>query len=761
MSKKIEDFFKKVPKSDVEESSSNIAESLPDDKSDPVKLQQELKEGPCCVDLACEQLTDQIKKKVLLESWDQWLGFPFPQRKVHGRERRFNYTWLKEHPWMRYSVSKDSVYCVHCFIFGDKSGKERPFRSPVDDWINLSTYVKRHEAENSPHHGCQISADHFIDIMTGKDDSIVSKLDSSHKADVNKNRHILKKIIEVLLLCGRQNIAIRGHTEEKSNFWAILNVLCADDLVVQDHISNPNAQLKYTSPDIQNELIEILASHVTKAITLQIKESPYIAVLADECTDKSTKEQLSVCVRYLDTTENGEICVKEDFLCFIHVKSIKGEDLAPEIIQALRNFGLDIAKLRAQGYDGASNMSGKFRGVQAIIRQTAPHATYVHCKSHQLNLALVHSSSQACVRTIMGTVQDIAFAFDYSAKRLQYFKNELLGDQNAKDQMESRTKLRTLCETRWSSRADALHTFKASFSVIVSSLEALKNDGDDKAGGRLAAILRFEFIIGLVVTEHILSGTVALSNHLQSVDCDLMEAATECRTVISMLRNERADDDVWNKLFDQAVGVAAEYGIQPCVPRQTGRQQQRANYQIPDPRQYWKVSLFLVFLDHLITELETRLLDSEGRFKAETLFPRNLQQLTDDIVNAVFDAFEVDLSDKASYLTEVRRWRTRWVAIPLKDRPRGLCEILDRTSRDLYPNIRNIFSVLLSMPTSTASAERSFSSMRRIKTYLRTTMTTERLSALAVLNTHRDTRVDIDTVIDDFAAAKSRKLQFI
>ncbi|XP_060080477.1 zinc finger MYM-type protein 1-like [Ylistrum balloti] len=330
------------------------------------------------------------------------------------------------------------------------------------------------------------------------------------------------------------------------------------------------------------------------------------------------------------------------------------------------------------------------------------------------------------------------------------------GDQNAKDQMESRTKLRTLCETRWSSRADALHTFKAAFTVIVSSFEAFKN-----AGGRLAAILRFEYIIGLVVTEHILCGTVALSNHLQSIDYDLIEAATEIRTVISTLRNERADDDVWNELFDQAISIAADYGIQPCVPRQTGLQQQRANYQIPDSRQYWKVSLYFVYLDHLISELKTRLLVSEGRFKAEALFPRNLQQLTDDVVNSVFGAFEVDLSDKICYWTEIRRWRTRCEAIPLKDRPRGLCGILDRTSRDLYPNIRNILSMLLSMPTSTASAERSFSSMRRIKTYLRTTMTTKRLSALAVLHNHRDSQIDIDSVIDQFAAAKSRKLQFV
>lgn len=77
---------------------------------------------------------------------------------------------------------------------------------------------------------------------------------------------------------------------------------------------------------------------------------------------------------------------------------------------------LDITKLRARCYDGASNMSGKFNGVQAIIRQHAQEANYVHCKVHSLNLALVHSSKESCVRTMMATVQEIGFAFDYSIK---------------------------------------------------------------------------------------------------------------------------------------------------------------------------------------------------------------------------------------------------------------------------------------------------------------------------------------------------------
>ena len=57
--------------------------------------------------------------------------------------------------------------------------------------------------------------------------------------------------------------------------------------------------------------------------------------------------------------------------------------------------------MRAQEYGGAADMSGIHRGVQARIRERIPTAQYVHYKAHVLNLAIVHSSSNVSVRSMM------------------------------------------------------------------------------------------------------------------------------------------------------------------------------------------------------------------------------------------------------------------------------------------------------------------------------------------------------------------------
>ena len=59
-------------------------------------------------------------------------------------------------------------------------------------------------------------------------------------------------------------------------------------------------------------------------------------------------------------------------------------------------------------------------------------------------------------------------------------------------------------------------------------------------------------------------------------------------------------------------------------------------------------------------------------------------------------------------------------------KPQTLLETLNVTNQDLYPNIYAIFTVLITMPVSSASSERSFSAMRRVKTCLRATMGDER-----------------------------------
>ena len=64
-------------------------------------------------------------------------------------------------------------------------------------------------------------------------------------------------------------------------------------------------------------------------------------------------------------------------------------------------------------------------------------------------------------------------------------------------------------------------------------------------------------------------------------------------------------------------------------------------------------------------------------------------------------------------------------------------DLLDVKHCDFFPAVKEAILIVLTLPATTCSIERSFSTLRRVKTWLRSTMTDERLSALCMISVHR------------------------
>ena len=182
-----------------------------------------------------------------------------------------------------------------------------------------------------------------------------------------RNQAILESIIKCLILCGKQNIPIRGKVQESRNFMALLSFRAETDEALRKHLENAPKNACYLSPTIQNGFIEICGDFIRKDIVDSCKKAKYFTVLVDETTDISTSKQVSISVRFVDDT-----VLREEFLGFHKTVSTTGEDLAVLIIDCLKEYGLDPNNLRGQGYDGASNMIGRYKGTKALIQETYP-----------------------------------------------------------------------------------------------------------------------------------------------------------------------------------------------------------------------------------------------------------------------------------------------------------------------------------------------------------------------------------------------------
>ena len=148
--------------------------------------------------------------------------------------------------------------------------------------------------------------------------------------------------------------------------------------------------------------------------------------------------------------------------------------------------------------------------------------------------------------------------------------------------------------------------------------------------------------------------------------------------------------------------------------------------------------MYLPFVDHLIAELNTRLLTAKPRYVRQKLIPKNVDQLTLAVGDIIFNEYADDAHvTKNKFRSEIRRWLAKWTG-DFDNIPNNLQETLNVTNKDLYPGIFQILNVFACMLVLMAMAERSFSTIRRVKTYLRNTMKTNHLSGLGLLNIYRD-----------------------
>jgi hypothetical protein len=119
-----------------------------------------------------------------------------------------------------------------------------------------------------------------------------------------------------------------------------------------------------TSPKIQQQIIHCCAMETRKKIIEELGDEPY-AILADESSDISHKEQLALYLRYID--QLGRPC--EHFIGVVHVDDTSSSSLKEAIEALLVSHGLTMTQIHCQGYDGASNMKGDIKGLKTLIMQ--------------------------------------------------------------------------------------------------------------------------------------------------------------------------------------------------------------------------------------------------------------------------------------------------------------------------------------------------------------------------------------------------------
>ena len=320
-------------------------------------------------------IRDEVRRAYLQKGPCQPRNHTFPLKKFGSQSRRFNPIWFTGYPnWLEYSISKDAAYCLKyvayclcCYLFkpevGEQSGRDHFVSEGFSNWKKkekLQTHVGGpNSAHNQAWGKCEALLNQKQQIAT-----FFNKMSNQARIDY---RIRLGATIDCARFLLQQGLPFRGHDEtedskNQGNFLELLQWLCNHNKDIEAiSLKNAPENLKLAAPDIQKDIVNCIAVEIVNSIIQDIGDKLF-SILIDESKDISSKEQMSIVLRYVDKR-----CVIERFVGIVHVTDTSSLSLKEAIDGFFSIHGLSMTSLRGQGYDGASNMRGEFNGLKTLI----------------------------------------------------------------------------------------------------------------------------------------------------------------------------------------------------------------------------------------------------------------------------------------------------------------------------------------------------------------------------------------------------------
>lgn len=694
----------------------------------------------------------------------------FPQRNIKGKVYRFQASWYKRWPWLHYVEANDTALCHPCAwaealnLPSKTKLKGEPTFLSVGFWNwHKATEINRgfNKHEKSDFHQNAVTIIHVSTTTKNVDELLSAK----HKIEKTMNRKMLLMLISSTKYLARQGIPYRGHSDENSNFIQLLKLRSEDVPEIIKWLEKKSS--KYTSPQIQNELIEIMALTLLRGVASNIRESEFFTIMADETTDASNREQLVICLRWIDSN----LIPHEDFIGLYQIGKTNAQTITTVIKDSLIRLNLCINNCRGQCFDGCSTMAGHKTGVATSIKKDEPRALFTHCYGHSLNLACADTIKRS---KLMKDALDTAYEITKLVKKSP--KRDVKLEEIRKEMGDVASNIRILCPTRWTVRSGALQSILDNYECLLTLwqwalIEYKDTESKARVHGVNAQMTSFDFFFGVSLAVIILGHSDALSTSLQCKDLSACQGKRLARMTVkalSSIRSEDAWDLHWRKTL-QASDKIPEIG-DPILPR---RRRAPARIEeclggIAEPeypatakdryRVYYYEALDLAIF--AITERFEQP-DYEMYSRCEELLLSTVSgKESQDHLDAVVDFFAGDFS------SNVLKIHLQTLASNFEGECRSVSDIFSY-AQGLHPGQRALMSeamklikILLIAPATNATSERSFSTLRRIKTYLRTTMNQSRLNHLMLADIYKEDldKLDLKVVANDFVRGRENRM---
>uniref|UniRef100_A0A673SYY4 THAP-type domain-containing protein n=1 Tax=Suricata suricatta TaxID=37032 RepID=A0A673SYY4_SURSU len=565
-----------------------------------------------------------------------------------------------------------------------------------------------------------------------------------------ENKEYLKSLFEILILMGKQNIPLDGHETDglpeglftPDNFQALLECrINSGEEVLRKLFETTAVNTLFCSKTQQKQMLEICESCIREETPRELRDSHFFSIITDDVGDLAGEEHLPVLVRFVDESHN----LREEFVGFLPYEA-DAEILAKYC--------------RGQAYIVSSGFSSKMKVVASRLLENYPQAVYTLCSSCALNMWLAKSVPVVGVSVALGTIEEVCSFFHPSPQLLLELDNviSVLFQNNE----EKGKELKEICHSQWTGRHDAFEILVDLLQARVLCLDGINSDTNIRWNNYIAsrafvlcrAVTDFDFIVTIVVLKNVLSFTRAFGKNLQGQTSDVFFAASSLTAVLHSLNEVMENIEVYHEFwFEEATNLATKLDIQMKLPGKFRRAQQGNLESQLTSESYYKETLSVPTVEHSIQGLKD--IVSEQHLKAlkcSSLVPSVMgQRKFNTLEEHHADMYRSDLPNPDKLSAELHCWRIKW-----KHRgkdiglPPTIYEALHLPDIKLFPNVYALLKVLCILPVMKVENERYENGGKRLKAYLRNTLTDQRSSNLALPNINLDIKHDLDLMVDTY-----------
>ncbi|XP_044432277.1 uncharacterized protein [Triticum aestivum] len=418
-------------------------------------------------------------------------------------------------------------------------------------------------------------------------------------------------------------------------------------------------------------------------------------------------------------------------------------------------------------FDNGSNMKGTHHGVQRRLLNVNPRAFYSTCGCHSLNLTLCDMAKTcAKAKDFFGIIQRIYTIFANSTKKWHILKENITG-----------LTPKSVSATRWESRVDSVKAIRLQCAEIREALlQVAETDNDIKTSSEAKGLANnelgeYEFIVAIVIWYEVLYAVNLVSKHLQAKDMLIDVAIEKVQGLITFFKGYR--DTGFLEALETAKAIALDMDVGTTFRKRREIKRKRHFDEKPDDtniatqsaEESFRVHYFVRIVDQAISSLTSRFEQYQGYQKIfNFLFTsETLQSLDKKSLKTSCDNLEVALTKDGKSDIDANELYVELMFLQ-NFTPKeniGPVEILKFLKRhDCFPNASIAYRVLLTIPVTVASTERSFSKLKLLKSYMRTTMTQQRLTDLATIALESEVleKIDYEDIIEDFISRSTKRM---